>query len=402
MKKYLLILFAFIFFSCEKEDNNVSQNISSAQKHFVTIDQIKQIVAGKKFNGFISKFDNNQISKGNLSKESELTVVDFVEYKDKEQLTAFYMTKLSNDKFVLFAADDRSHTVMAVTDTGEPLATISGIPEEFRYWLDEEIEAIEFARENYIAQTDEIEKEWLSYKLPPPPPPPTECTMAFNNTKWPLLTTNWGQWDGYNNYAPHLGCASGNGNAPSGCVATETAQIMKYHQWPSSYNWNAMPNNWGTNATSQLMIDIGNNVSMDYACDGSGTKTYRAMYALKGTFGYSSAYFGDYNYNTVLSELSQNKPVLLAGGEKKYWAGLIPYYAEGHAWVADGYMHGYECFYDENGYVNGGYGYLLFHMNWGWGNYGVNHNMWCGLNNFTAANGNSFNYKRKMIYGIRK
>ncbi|MCB6062569.1 conserved hypothetical protein [Flavobacterium psychrophilum] len=50
------------------------------------------------------------------------------------------------------------------------------------------------------------------------------------------------------------------------------------------------------------------------------------MYALKGAFGYSNALYGDYNYNTVLSELSQNKPVILAGGEKKYWA-------EGHAWV---------------------------------------------------------------------
>lgn len=400
MKKYLLILLALIFFSCEKEDNNVSQNINSAQKHFVTIDQIKQIVAGKKFNGFISKFNNSQISKGNLSIESELTVIDFAEYKDKDQLTAFYMTKLSNDKFVLFAADDRSHTVMAITDIGEPLATISNIPEEFRYWLDEEIEAIEFARDNNIAQTIEVEKEWLSYKIPPPPP--TECTMSFNDTKWPLLSTKWGQWDGYNNYAPQLGCASGNGNAPSGCVATATAQIMKYHEWPSSYNWSAMSNNYGSNTTSQLIKNIADDVAMDYACDGSGTKFYRAMNALKGTFGYANALYGDYNYNTVLSELSLNKPVLLAGGTKKYWAGLIPYYDAGHAWVADGYLHGYECFYDENGYVNGGYGYLLFHMNWGWNDFGINHNMFCGINNFTAANGNSYNYKRKMIYGIRK
>ena len=61
----------------------------------------------------------------------------------------------------------------------------------------------------------------------------------------------------------------------------------------------------------------------------------------------------------------------------------------------------YESYFrleDENGYVNGGYGYLLFHMNWGWSG---GYNMFCGLNNFSAA-GNTFNYKRKMIYGIRK
>lgn len=354
MKKYLLILLALIFFSCENEDtSSSSQNTNSAQKHFVTIDQIKQIVAGKKFNGFISKFDNNQISKGKLSKESELTVVDFAEYKDKDQLTAFYMTKLSNDKFVLFAADDRSHTVMAVTDTGEPLATISGIPEEFKYWLDEEIEAIEFAKEYYLEQTDEVEKEWLSYKLPPPPPPPYECTMAYHEEKGPLLATNWDQNYGYNDYTPYLGCSgTGNGHAPTGCVATATAQIMKYHQWPSSYNWSAMPNNQGSPATAHLMSDLGNNLSMNYDCGGSGTEAYRARYALLG-FGYSNALYDNYNYNTVLSELQQNKPVILAGGTKKYFIGLIPFMAEGHAWVADGYMQGFECFYDENGYVNG-------------------------------------------------
>lgn len=100
----------------------------------------------------------------------------------------------------------------------------------------------------------------------------------------------------------------------------------------------------------------------------------------------------------MLSEISQNKPVILSGGEKKYWLGLIPYYADGHAWVADGYMRGFECYYDDNGNVNGGYGYVLFHMNWGWNG---SYNGFFGLNNFSVA-GDSYNYKRKMVYGIRK
>jgi hypothetical protein len=226
--------------------------------------------------------------------------------------------------------------------------------------------------------------------------------MGFNDTKWPLLTTTWGQGYGYNNYTPNLGCSNySNGNAPAGCVATATAQIMKYHQWPLSYNWSSMQNDYGSDLTSQLMVDIGSNVNMNYGCDGSGTKSFRAMYALTGAFGYSNALYGNYNHNTVLSELSQNKPVILGGGEKVYWAGLIAYYGDGHAWVADGYIHGFECFYDQNGYVDGGYGYLLIHMNWGWG-YNYRHlNGFFGFNNF-AVDGDSYNYKRKMIYGIRK
>jgi hypothetical protein len=94
-----------------------------------------------------------------------------------------------------------------------------------------------------------------------------------------------------------------------------------------------------------------------------------------------------------------NKHVILSGGEKKYWAGIIPYYADGHAWVADGYINGFECYYDQNGYVNGGYGYLLFHMNWGWARPDLNG--YFGFNNFSIT-GLTFNYKRKMVYGIRK
>jgi hypothetical protein len=185
---------------------------------------------------------------------------------------------------------------------------------------------------------------------------------------------------------------------------------MKYFQHPATYNWSAMPNNFGSNATSQLMVDIGSTSSMDYGCDGSGTKLYKLVRPnpfqlsnnpFKNVFGYTNALFGDFNRNTVVSELSQNKPVIMSGGEKKYWAGLIPYYADGHAWVADGYMRGFACFYDNYGNVNGGYGYLLFHLNWGWG-YSYRHlNGFFGFNNF-SVNGDSYNYKRKMIYGIRK
>lgn len=399
MKKKLItfITLIFILFSCEKDDLNVSQNKNSVGKHFVKIEEIKSIVAQQQFNELLSNLQSNELRKSsNLN--TKLLVIDFKEYKDKNKVTTFYMTKLSNNKFVLFAADDRSHTVMGITDTAYPNATINSIPTEFRYWLDEEIVAIEFARDNNLAQSNEVKKEWSSYRLAEPADP-TNCNGEYHINKWPLLSTIWDQGYGYNDFTPHLGCPKySNGNAPTGCVATATAQIMKYHQWPSSYNWNAMPNDYGTSATSQLMVDIGNNVSMNYGCDGSGTKSYKAMNALTGAFGYSNALYGDYNYNTVLSELKQDKPVILAGGEKKYWAGIIPYYAEGHAWVTDGFIQGFSCYYDDNGYVNGGYGYVLFHMNWGWrGNF----NMYCGLNDF-SVNGNSYNYQRKMIYGIRK
>ena len=157
-----------------------------------------------------------------------------------------------------------------------------------------------------------------------------------------------------------------------------------------------MPNNGGSNATSLLMKDVGTNVDMNYGCDGSGTKATNASGAFI-KFGYSQAFNADYNYNTVVSEISQNKPVIISGGEKKYWA-IFPYYADGHAWVADGYIRGFSCSYDENGNVNGGYGYLMLHLNWGWNG---SFNGYFGFNNF-SVNNDSYNYKNKMVYGIRK
>jgi hypothetical protein len=154
MKKIIIILsFVLLLFSCDKENATENTEISNTvEKHLITIAEIKNIVAGQKFKSFIAKFENNPIYKQNLNNVSEdLSVIEFKEYQDKNNETAFYMTKLSNDKFVLFAADDRSHAIMGITDTGETLASVEDIPDEFKYWLDEEIEAIEFARENYLS-----------------------------------------------------------------------------------------------------------------------------------------------------------------------------------------------------------------------------------------------------------
>lgn len=51
---------------------------------------------------------------------------------------------------------------------------------------------------------------------------------------------------------------------------------------------------------------------------------------------------------------------------------------------------------DDYGNVIGAYDYLYLHMNWGWGN----NFSWCGLNNFTAPNGNTYNYHRILVYNI--
>lgn len=408
MKKIVIFFGFLILFSCGDDsfettygrEDNISNN------HFVSISDVQSIIQSKTFAKLLDKVKPPTLQK--FSNNSNiLEIVDLREYKDKNDLTAFYHLQLSDNSIILVAADDRSHTIMSIVTTEENENSLDNIPESFTYWLNEEIRAIEFARDNSLIPTSEINKEWDSYRLPHPPIEPDVCGGEYHQTKAPLLTTGWGQDEGYNDLTPMQNCTDyGNGRAPTGCVATAVAQVMKYFQHPPNYNWNAMPNNMGSAATAQLMLNVGSVAQMNYGCDGSGTKLYRLVKPnpylnynpFVDVFGYASALFGNYNHNTVVSELTLNKPVVVSGGEKEYWMGTIPYFADGHAWVIDGYMRGFACFYDNDGNVDGGYGYLLFHVNWGWNS---RYNGYFGLNNF-SANGNSYNYQNNMIYGIRK
>jgi hypothetical protein len=63
------------------------------------------------------------------------------------------------------------------------------------------------------------------------------------------------------------------GKPPVGCVAVATAQIMKYYQYPNSYNWSIMPNNPGSLETARLMKEIGERLGVKYDCDASSAKT---------------------------------------------------------------------------------------------------------------------------------
>ena len=287
---------------------------------------------------------------------------------------------------------------MSYSESGNSIS-IDSLPPNFVFWLYDEVKAIEFARKYKLKQSDEIKDEWLSLTLnwvDPIDDTPWQCPDAYHYEKSPILSTNWGQNEGYNNLCPNLGC-SGNGHAPTGCVATAMAQVMKYYEYPSVYNWTNMPDNYGTFSTQVLMRDIGASVNMDYDCDGSSAYFSAVDDAFENDFSYSNATYADLNYNAIENNLQLNRPVLLAGDRiDGYFLGFPLY--KGHAWVCDGYRASHICVFDDNGYTIGEYDFLFFHMNWGWG--WNSYNSWCGINNFTAPNGYSYDDHKKMVYNI--
>ncbi|MDD3722085.1 MAG: C10 family peptidase [Lutibacter sp.] len=99
----------------------------------------------------------------------------------------------------------------------------------------------------------------------------------------------------------------------AGCVPIAMAQVMKYHQYPTNYDWAFMPLTYGTTATANLIADIHDaihNVYSDspiYECDGTGVNSSHDMgNVLKTQFNYSYASKASYNYNTVKSNLDYN------------------------------------------------------------------------------------------------
>jgi len=393
IKILLIIGVMFSFQSCRK-DLDKSNNIPNESIHFVSIDKVYEIVQNnQKLKGQLELF-SNEAARNSID---SINILEYTEIKDSDDITVFYLTKLSNNIVLTFAADNRSHPILSYSDFKNGI-NLDSIPKSFLYWLYGEVKAIEFARKNNLEQTKEISDEWnaMQTRNIEPGETPWECPNAYYYEKAPLLTTAWEQGMGYNDLCPFQGCSvPANGHALTGCVATAMAQIMRYYEYPSNYNWSTMLNNSGTSETQALMRDAGTSVDMDYGCEASGASSSDVDDALLNDFSYSNASYSDFNHNTVKSNLQQNRPVYMSGDRiSGYFLG-IPLYT-GHAWVCDGYRAGHECIFDDYGNVIGAYDYLYFHMNWGWGN----NFSWCGLNNFTAPNGNTYNYHRNIVYNI--
>lgn len=188
-----------------------------------------------------------------------------------------------------------------------------------------------------------------------------------------LLTTKWGQSDisvegggrrdpCFNYYTPN--------NYVCGCVATATAQIMRYHCWPTNevavftetcsvdgtatdlttlggvFDWENMPEkavypsatgDLQCQAMGRLTYECGVSVRMQYAAGGSGAVTAEVPGALMRRFGYANAqWFGNTSQLTgdesvrakyIYPSLDAGYPVLFS----------IRGVSGGHAVVCDGY-----------------------------------------------------------------
>lgn len=389
----ILALFGTLI-SCTQEEKYTPEDkdFSVIDDYFVNFKEAESIANNLLLVNTKENLTDKSIHKDGVKNKKEVSFIK--EVPDKNKNTAFYIINYEGGGFVILAADKRSEPILAFSDEHNFNMDSEYFPTGLVGWLYNSKENIEKYRDGQLDFEPEAAMKWkdlknggadvITYRKVEPEEP--DCT-PYVIQKGPFLETTWGQGCGYNSLTPSMTCGHCN-NAYTGCVATAMAQIMKYHQFPSSYNWSNMPNSYGTTSTAGLMRDLGIAVNMNYTCDGSRASTKNEVASsFKNDFGYSSATYSDYNYQTVKNELNNNRPVVLRGGRDSGWW-IFGQYSDGHAWVSDGFLS----------YIDPCWGSTLkFNMNWGWdGTY----NGWYSFNNFNPGD-HTFNYKTGMVYNIK-
>jgi len=412
----LILLTSAFLFSCKDEDSAIDilqENSNSANESFI----ISQNQALEVANAFYShSFDKNYKS---AKVKTERNVKSSLSVPGNNSQDAFFIVNYEEGGFAIVSADKRIQPILAYSNTNNFQIDSDFYPSGLVDWILQRKEEVDSVRFNKSKQIKAIKYEWDRFLENSDASNPSssnsrlsssgQCyydgqTYSETTIKGPLTQTTWGQGVGYNDAVPHTGCSNySNGRAPTGCVATAMAQIMRYYQAPSSYAWSGMPNGSGSTAIANLMVDIGNAVDMDWGCNGSSADTKNdAAPAFINDFNYSAASYASYSQITVTNEIDGNHPVILKGGRNNKWW-IFNVYDDGHAWVCDGYRRTqyYEC--EQNPYTGEffptqTYSSLYLHMNWGWGN-GL-HNGYYAFDNWNPGS-HTFNYKRGMVKGIR-
>lgn len=411
------IIPVFLFFiflgACNK-----TQAPKSGSGDFTDIDLVSEEVArsvAEKFNPntFFPGKPANSPYKTTLTGNN--TIKDVIAFNDDSGYPTLYVVNFQNDAGFLFvSADYKIAPILGFVEHGEFIR--EKVPATYIEWVNRTFENTEVVRKGLYDNSRVADKAWKDYistnkvenfdlsKYPPPDPVCEET--SYNTTVGPLLPVTWGQGCSYNELCPSEGCTNicwGANNTWTGCVATASAQIVRYWQTGNSYggyNYASMPTGSGNGEVQRLMRDLGlpANIDMDYGCDASSAYASRVPGTLKTNFGFTSANrisYGTGTYQRVKDNLTNNWPVLLEGcrTSTNRFLGWIYSYDNCHEWVCDGYSATSVTWCNPDG-TSGGAGYLYFHMNWGWHETwgGNDFNGWFAFNNWNIA-GLNFNYQ---------
>ena len=298
---------------------------------------------------------------------------------------------------VFISKDDDIEPVLGISDED---FDVNNMPCGMKWWLNTANKSLE-----------RMKAKGITYSANP---------MAASGRPTYFIKTYWNQDKPFNNLCPQI-----NGSAaPTGCIATAMAQIMKYYQYPATskgtgiysvttykdkndkegttkwykrelghtYQWTAMLSSYGivskdeNDAVATLMADAGAASQMNYQANGSGTIAWYAAKGFAENFRYDSLaisclqrdFYTDAEWmEMVRKEMEAKHPVLYCGSDE---------IEGGHAFLLDGIQ--------EDGKV---------HVNWGWGKSGDG---WFDIDvlrpNITGFTGEGFNIGQSMVLGFKQ
>lgn len=331
-------------------------------------------------------FVMNQRNEAGL-KSATMDNLELVYTAEQGGYNHFYVFNVGNDQrgFVIVGADEAAEEIIGYSTNGG--FEYDKAPENFKWWLSQYSAQIGLGIELGVKAREKA------------------ANKSARVSVTPLLATQWNQSEPYNDAIPTVMLNSAY-KCVTGCGATALAQIMKYHECPSSvgqgqesytiyyknnspsqglfqysqnpidgytskttfsadfgsthYDWDNMLDSYDgffsqqqADAVATLMYHVGVAMGMNYTPSESGSSLYRTVSALSEHFGYDkSAKYVSRDYYTnaawedmVYEELAAHRPVLYAGHTA----------SSGHMFVCDGY--------DANAAKN------AYHINWGWGGY---------------------------------
>lgn len=267
-----------------------------------------------------------------------------------------------NGGFVITGGDRRANPVLGHTDNGSFEQALC-IP-AFRCWLS----SCEAAMQ-WLSDTEDsaVESNLPKFNIPDQVVTNADNTISVtipgrNYAADPTLPASvepllggivWSQKEPYNGLCPEIEYNGEKQRCAAGCLATATAQVMKYWGWPkqgigshkytskgdveveleadfsqSVYDWDDMLDDYTGDytdeqayAVAKLMSDVGIAEDMEYGAQDSGTSFERAAYALATYFGYNMGmlncgryYYTYAEWNDLLKkELAQSRPVIFNG-----------------------------------------------------------------------------------------
>lgn len=372
MKRFLLILACFLPL-LSWADTVTEQRAKEFAKHFL------------------------ELSKGTRSASVSLQMVyNGIDgpTRAKGEVPPFYVfNNTQGGGFVIVSGDDAVTPILGYSS--ENNFKNGKIPSNLKYWLDGYATQIKSVRESKIKADAKVAKEWQG--------------MTRANTGNILVvheTAKWGQDSPYNDDCFMIN----NQHCVTGCVATATAIVMRFNEWPNQgvgtlpaytfdngrysvpsrelnkpYNWGMMPLE-GDDIVSpeqkeqvaRLMADCGVMVKAFYGLDATGAVTGDVPFALSQYMQYDKSCrfafresYTDAQWHRLLQETIQYTPIVYSGSGN----------AGGHAFVLDGFT-------DKN----------FYSTNWGWQGYA---NGYFVLNALVGGE-YEFNTKQGAVLSIKK